>query len=353
MKKRIQPLDGLRAIAAFGVVWIHVWTFYGNPSLVLFTTDVYKLVAILGNGVDFFFVISGFCMYLMIDKQYTVKRYLAFLKKRFLRIAPAFYVSVLVYAGIVQFNHPSFPFWYNVFFHFLFLNNVVTGNSISAPFWSIGTEWHFYLLLPFLVYLSRNFSLVKTVVFFSFTSLSFFFIINTGHLSYDWWEPQILVRFPEFGAGILCAYCYLKAIKIPSPFRGISGLLSGFLVMYLGRLLKVQFVLYHAGSLAPFLKTIADTIMCTGFAFILYHVITQPSVVASLLGANQITYLGRISYSIYLWHSLVIYLISPFLLKLTFGVLNPIAGFLCTGIITVVIAHFSYQLFEAFYFKRK
>ncbi len=54
MKNRILPLDGLRSIAAFGVVWIHVWETYAAPSLRIFSVDFYKLIAILGNGVNFF-----------------------------------------------------------------------------------------------------------------------------------------------------------------------------------------------------------------------------------------------------------------------------------------------------------
>jgi peptidoglycan/LPS O-acetylase OafA/YrhL len=50
---RIKALDGLRALAAFGVVWIHCWSFYKNPALPFAGIDLYKAAAILGNGVDF------------------------------------------------------------------------------------------------------------------------------------------------------------------------------------------------------------------------------------------------------------------------------------------------------------
>lgn len=103
MKQRIKPIDGLRAFAAFGVIWIHSWIFCSNPSLNIFSIDFYKLIAIVGNGVDFFFVISGFCMYLMIDKNtFTLHTYFRFLYKRFLRIAPAFFASVIVYAVLIK-----------------------------------------------------------------------------------------------------------------------------------------------------------------------------------------------------------------------------------------------------------
>ena len=56
MKQRIKPIDGLRAFAALGVIWIHAWMFCSNPALNIFSIDFYKIMAIAGNGVDFFFV---------------------------------------------------------------------------------------------------------------------------------------------------------------------------------------------------------------------------------------------------------------------------------------------------------
>ncbi|BAY33444.1 hypothetical protein NIES2107_53400 [Nostoc carneum NIES-2107] len=29
---RIAPVDGLRAVAVFGVIWAHIWLFCGNPT---------------------------------------------------------------------------------------------------------------------------------------------------------------------------------------------------------------------------------------------------------------------------------------------------------------------------------
>ena len=185
MKERIKPIDGLRAFAALGVVWVHVWTFYGNPKLNLFSFDFYQFISIVGNGVDFFFVISGFCMYLMTgNKVFSIMSYLRFIKKRFLRIAPAYYVSVIVYALFIKFSLVNFDFFYNVINHFFFLNNITTGNTVSAPFWSIGTEWHFYMILPFLVIISKRLSVIKTVILFSAFSIIVFCIVNVGYLSF-------------------------------------------------------------------------------------------------------------------------------------------------------------------------
>ena len=353
MDHRIKPLDGLRALAALGVIWIHTWRTFGNPGLLLFSVDMYKLMAIAGNGVDFFFVISGFCMYLITKNTLLdTKSYMHFLYKRFLRIAPAFYASVLVYGLLVKLNDHHFSFWYNIFFHALFLNNVVTGNTISGPFWSIGTEWHFYMVLPLLVYLSVKATLPKMLLLFSFFSIVLFCFVNKGYLNYGWWEFQIMVRFPEFAAGILAAFYYLKEKRLPRFFSGIAGLITGLVIMYAGRGMKFTPVLSAAGSRAFLLKSLADVVMTAGFALVLFHVVTVHSFFSKWLSRKWINYLGRISYSIYLWHSLSIIILSPLLHQLNFGSLNVVIAFILILSLTVVISHFSYQWLEAFYFKR-
>ena len=59
---RLVWLDVLRTFCVLGVLWIHTWSKYGNPAVMVGGVDINRPLAILGNGVDFFFVLSGFCM---------------------------------------------------------------------------------------------------------------------------------------------------------------------------------------------------------------------------------------------------------------------------------------------------
>ena len=351
MKSRIQPIDGLRTFAAFGVIWIHTWAYCGYPSIKIGALDLYQAVAIVGNGVDFFFVISGFCMYLMAGgKEYNLKGYGQFIYKRFLRIAPAFYVAVIVYAVFVEIANPSFYFLKQVSYHFLFLNNI-TGNTISGPFWSIATEWHFYMILPLCILLSKKISLPKTLLILSVCSLVLFCIVNKGFLPYGYWEPQILVRFPEFAVGIYAAYIFKQGKSVPKLFNGIKGLIFAFLIMYIGRFLKFTPLLEWAGSAGFFFKSIADTVMVIGFGILLLHVITQASALSNILSGRIITWLGRISYSIYLWHSLLFILLGDMLIRLKGSSYSVLIIFVLISIGTIIVSHFSYKYLESFYFK--
>ena len=60
-QNRIAPVDGLRTVAAVGVLWAHVWVFMGNPTLSVGTIgavalDLNRAASIVGTGVDLFFV---------------------------------------------------------------------------------------------------------------------------------------------------------------------------------------------------------------------------------------------------------------------------------------------------------
>ncbi len=340
-------------IAAFGVVWIHTWTYFGNPSLGIWSFDFYKLIAIVGNGVDFFFVISGFCMYLMVgNKEYNLKSYLHFIKKRFLRIAPAFYVAVIVYGSIKLFNEPDFMFLKEASFHFLFLNNF-TGSTISSPFWSIATEWDFYIILPVLILLNKKYSMGRNLLILSVCSIVLLCFANLGYINYDFWQWQILVKFPEFAVGIYAAFIFKNGKTVSRSFKGTKGLLLAFCIMYIGRLFKFTGFVEIVGGLDFFFKSIADTVMVTGFAIILLHVVTLPSIISRFLSGKVITWLGRISYSVYLWHSLVLFFIGGYFINLPFGNLNVIVGFIIISLCTIMISYFSYTILEAFYFKKQ
>lgn len=340
-------------IAAFGVVWIHTWAAFGTPKLMIGPVDFYQAIAILGNGVDFFFVISGFCMYLMTaNKKYSLSSYWQFLKKRFIRIAPAFYVAVLVYGVLKYCGDTSFPIWREMGLHFLFLNNF-TGSSISSPFWSIATEWNFYILLPLLVILNTRYDLGRSLLLISLASVLFFCIVNFGLVNADFWQWQIFVKFPEFAVGIFAAHLFKKGKNLPLIFSGWKGLFLAFTVMYVGRFLKFTSFVEWAGSFGFILKSIADTVMVIGFAIVLLHVITQPSMLSQFLSGKFVTWLGRISYSVYLWHSLVILLTGQYLINLPFPNFNVLFGFFSVCMITILISAVSYQLLESFYFRRR
>ncbi len=83
--KTIHGIQYLRALAALGVVLFHAAERTGHHF------------AIGAAGVDVFFVISGFIMWVISDRRPTAP--LAFLRERLRRIAPIYWLATLVMIG--------------------------------------------------------------------------------------------------------------------------------------------------------------------------------------------------------------------------------------------------------------
>jgi peptidoglycan/LPS O-acetylase OafA/YrhL len=351
---RIKSVDGLRAICVLGVIWIHCWTFCGNPAFVLFGIDFYKIIALLGNGVDFFFVISGFFMYMVaFGKVNNFFQYLRFIKKRWLRLAPAYYLAICIYGIFIWIDNSDFDLIYQSFFHFLFLNNIVTGNTVAGIFWSLGTEWHFYMLIPIIFFASIRFGFYKVNILLMLASLFLGSLMYKGVIEFDNWQTQVLIRFPEFAWGVIAAEIYKTRAKLPNLLYKYSGLLLGLLLAYIGRTLKYTPLLEAAENYAWLLRTLADPIMTLGFSVILLSVLISENKITLMLKSDPIVYLGKISFSMYLWHALAIGFISDVVSSNGNFFLAPIPFFLFVCLLTILMAHFSYRFLEAPYFKLK
>jgi peptidoglycan/LPS O-acetylase OafA/YrhL len=361
--KRIAPVDGLRAVAVLGVIWAHVWLFCGNPVLSLgqfnaVNLDVHRAISMIGTGVDLFFVISGFCMYLMYahrEAKFSPHTYSNFLKKRWLRIAPAFYVAALACAVGNTLGGKPFP-WFDLLAHasFTHLWFPHTG-GLAAPFWSLATEWHFYLLLPLFIWGTYRWG------FWSVITISILFSIGFRTWMYIsppeievFWKAQIPTRLIEFSWGMCVAWLYIKKFTIPKVLSAEKGFLIAFLVAYLGRLLMVSEVVHLAGSSGYLCRIAAEPILTLGYSLMLWNVITSESVFQSGLSHPVMQTLGRWSYSLYLWHWWPCLWISQLVVK-HFGAtpLTQYVALILSFIVLIPLSCLSYCWLEAPYFRKR
>jgi len=377
MNHRIEPLDGLRAVAVTGVIWVHAWTFFGNIPLHFAGVDWNKGIALAGVGVDLFFVISGFCMYLMyrrgVEKQSDgsgLKKYRRFLVKRWTRIAPAFYAVLLFESMLYLWHYGIFPLP-SFAAHLVFLNTFLKDNVLSPPFWSLSTEWQFYLLLPFLFYRShkkettgsevksavKNDSLPAILILIAL-SLVCRLLLYQHHAAdlrsgVTVTSDKILYRFPEFGWGMLAARFFLSGRAMPAWLSGAAGFMLSFGIVVAGRIMMVTGIYQLAQSWGFVVRSLGEPVMTLGFALMLLNLIRSQTVFSWLLSTGPMLFLGRISYSMYLWHWLVMAYLCRWWLP-RFGVSNGsmqlsfAAGFL----IVAAVGWLSWYLFERPYFAR-
>ncbi|APR83774.1 acyltransferase 3 [Minicystis rosea] len=144
--RHLPALDGLRGIAVLLVLWEHLPDSLTGPGLLAF---VKRWVMPGPRGVDIFFVLSGFLItrILLADKARGMPLK-SFLVRRFLRIFPIYYLTILA----VLAYEPG-P---NLVYCALYLGNFYwayhpTLLSLHHT-WSLSVEEHFYLLWPLIVY---------------------------------------------------------------------------------------------------------------------------------------------------------------------------------------------------------
>ncbi|HWK05461.1 MAG TPA: acyltransferase [Puia sp.] len=357
---RIQPVDGLRSFAVLGVIWAHCWMFFGNPSLFIAGVNINQFFAFGGIGVDLFFVISGFCMYLMHSKNsahFSLPLYGSFIRKRWLRIAPAFYFVVLFESIKYLATQGIFPAK-SFIYHLLFINTFNPDNVLSPPFWSLATEWHFYLILPFIFIsdLSGKYLYTRVLLLMLICLLLRLWLYHGYDLSLGITIPsdKIWYRFVEFGFGILAARFYIDKNPLPSFLRGNIGFIVCFLVAFSGRLCMTTNVILHLGKMAFIARAFGEPILTFGFALMILNLINTESLFKKIIVAPPFLFIGRISYSMYLWHWMIASSVSFFIISHR-GVSNvgQELAFLICVIFCIPIAILSYRYLEAPYFKKR
>eukprot|EP01037_Dinobryon_pediforme_P013983 gene13983-14100_t len=255
---------------ALGVLWIHCWTIHGNPRWFLWKLDLADFLAIGVNGVELFFVISGFCMYYFYaaKREFSFRDFYRFLLKRWVRLAPAFYVAALIYLLVNRFVyhqevHFLFAYLHDVFFLDYFLGNYQT----AAHFWTLTVEWQFYFIIPLVLIYQR------------------------------------VIGGIEFGFGILTARLLLRTASFFK--QRVLWMLLFLVVVYAGRILVSRPVLLLLPEYYNVFKLLGFAVMGAGFAGVLYLSVTSEGKLAIFLGNNVFKKMGRISYSFYLLHALV------------------------------------------------
>lgn len=348
-----KPIEFLRTFSALGVVWVHVWTFFQNPSFTFRNIDIFRAVSFVGNGVDFFFVISGFLMFLALqNKDFSVETYWTFIKKRFFRIAPLYYVSIVVYFCVFNFLLNHNVSIKSVIIDALFLNNYFKDN-IAYTFWSLAVEWGFYLIVPFLFI----FKVLKKrlITFILLVVISFIRLFQLE------WNTELFLTpdmpfplFIEFGWGILIGFIltnekWKTRIRINQTWL---NLFIGFSILYAGRLMRLTEVVQQTSQFSILFKVFSGPVLTFGFAYIMYMFISNHGKFSKFVEHDFFQFLGRLSYGVYLWHVLFISFL-PFLFKPTDGPYIMIIAFLLVSLSSVGLSWLTYEIIEKRYFTSK
>ncbi len=223
---RYSSLDGLRALAAIGIVMMHVQT---NLNVSLSFDFLDSLILSFTNFTFLFMILSAFgmcCGYYEKFKTGNIN-FIQFYKKRYTRILPFF--SMLVLVDIIL--KPSLSELYEGFADLTLAFGLLpnAGISVIGVGWFLGVVFVFYMIFPFFVFLINN----KYMAWFVMVVSCLLHILSVSYFSRPELLPipvgrwNIVYSFPFFVAGGLV---FLYRDKLRS-LSGRTAKLSAFAVL--------------------------------------------------------------------------------------------------------------------------
>lgn len=330
LPRHIPGLDGLRAFAALSVFAVHFQQAV-NLEYRLGPFDLDRWLTNGNTGVALFFVLSGFLLtmpFLVSDRgggrPGEIPRYLA---KRLARIVPAYYLCLFALLGF-DLVRGSLPSINNILSHLLFVYNINDWNilSINEPFWTLAAEVQFYLLLPFVILLVRRLA-TPTAFLFAVALAIGSYLVNLGLVSFllarDQWPIEFTILWP-FSVYISGAQSFVLTYSTLAHlnlfFMGIAisvlfvaGYRTGKLVQGAGSATAEAIFWVCALSVFVVLSTPLDDLLQVPHGrynwpyvplLLAGILLTAPQtrIAKSLLGWAPLSYLGLISYGIYVFH---------------------------------------------------
>ena len=299
--------DFLRGVAILFVVSFHVFgvlcgwqlpwngvfrNFDSPPSRYFYS---FYPISLGWSGVSLFFVLSGFCIYLSYFRKGEFKpRY--FFWQRFWRIYPAYFLALVVFFILERRNMTGSDAYFQFISHALLIHNFSTKDffGINPSFWSIAVEIQLYLLFPLLLVIKNKLGMRSC-------------LLITGFLGVFWKiSAMVIAGFPDeaisiiFSSPIACWFDWTLGVWVADclvnekwAFQHHRYWLIGLIPLFIFSTLYQPFI--------AFSFTLAALI----FAVVLDCMIRMQKM--QNLALRTVSFIGVISYSIYLWHQPLIF----------------------------------------------
>ena len=345
---RVHALDSIRGLAAFIVVLNHCFLMLPDAVARTWIVPVIKWtplrVIMVGRAaVIIFFVLSGLALGLSLIRART--DYASFLVRRICRIYPAYVVAILFAAALLVLAQPqpieALTPWFNknwadgagagvVSAHLLMLNRP-SDASLDSVVWSLAYEMRISMLFPLLLAAalrigSWRFAAVSIAVMLAVElALRMLGIESGAYHNANLIEAVLTTAhyLPFFAAGLLMALHH-EALK------------SGF--ARLGKTASLALWLVAGACITQY----SDFIGGVGAVLIIGLVLASPMIEA-WLNTRLLAWLGKISYSLYLFH-------LPILLFAThqfYGELPIVAYMVPAVLVSLLVADLAYRSIEA------
>lgn len=367
----IQSLNGIRAIGSVAVIFFHYWAVTStllNKDLGIFN----RILENLESFMDMFFILSAFLIggglnYLWKKNgELNIKNYFF---KRIIRIFPAFYVFLFInviigYYFLKNTNIESLSMEMKTYFQgfadvhsywiydALYISNY-SKHRLVPQGWSLSLEEQFYLFLPIVLYflLFKQSSKIRIIL------LAILYFIPLTIRIYN--VPSILNQGDYLGKNFFPTHTHADSLVMgliimelffnyPEKFkRLLSGVVKYILAIF-------AFVLLIYSHLIPFAE---NSYLYSAFRINFFNISLglvfmfglKKSLLSRILAAKIFTPFSRVSYSMYLYHLLVLGEVGKYYFGSTRNIntIEFVIGFIMALLFSFIVAWIGYILVEA------
>ena len=384
---RIRGLDGARGLAAVGVLIAHVADYYPAESSLSA-----HITALAGVSLIFFFVLSGFLLFLPYVRALTesaspklpsTKYYAA---QRIARVFPVYVVILLITNYVLQTAYIDNPMLYPFGSGGgtgkmtdpgqLLANLTLTQTYIPQyfqtglnPSWSLSMEYAFYACLPLLcavIFAVRKRFSVRPYKLAVYAVIALLVMGFVGKLlapvliaNYDTMNPWLINWGPNWGA------VYLRSFPVNADNYAL-GMLAAVVVVAMERRelterLSRRIRLYSALAIIPAgvlfllfltLRRQFETTALALFGALLILIVVAPSargrnsMLANCFDVAPLRFLGRVSLSLALWHFPIMLLLGRWGLMRIGSVSATVGNILLVFAIALLVSTVSFYCVE-------
>ncbi len=309
---RINKLDGLRGLFCLFVVFFH----FDSSLLPAFIGDNF-IVRQSESFVDFFFVLSGFLISMSYESKIeSWKSFWVYIRNRFFRIYPLLFVSTIIFLVALLVSNLLFPrlihnssslyiLLYQAMDTLLLTNSTPIlgdGLGLNFPTWSISSEMISYMIFGIMIRIIP--SPKRKLVIIALVVVCFMFLLSQERyfLTGSWGFVRGLLCF---NLGYIVNLVSKRAFVLPSIFELISGIA-----------LIILFYFLHQNNFTVRRELLALVFVPPLFALFILVILKSNGLISKFLVSQPIQYVGKISYSIYLNHALLVVVIPRILFDL-------------------------------------
>lgn len=337
-------LDGIRGLSILLILLVHA-------SLFLVPEYAGRYVPGGFIAVDVFFVLSGFLITSILMHEWERRRSISlkrFYWRRALRLFPALWtvmIAHLVYTLVM--HDPLRHELRGLAAIFLYLGNYSWKFGAATPdalgqTWSLAVEEQFYLVWPLalIALIRRRNRRLAIAAFWSLVLVAVVFRLVLWNVGVPWYlvYVQTPARFDTLMIGALLAYLLHIGWRLPRRISlyGAGGAL--FLAVVIATAHPEDGWMYNGGY----------TLIALASGLVILASLDHRSVMGRILSVRPLRLLGRLSYSIYLWHVFVFIAVHRAVPT------SSVPVRLLAGLgITALASAFSFYLVESPFLRRK